>query len=111
MNTSKIDHQDEQPVELIAGVLNDARDLAVAEVDKLKAEATSKVKDVGEELKIASVGLLILTVSAILLGVALSLGLVALGVPGWAGFGIVAVVFAIVGVLFLKQRRAIAEAT
>jgi hypothetical protein len=111
MNTSKIDHQDEQPVELITGVLNDARDLAVAEVDKLKAEATTKVKDVGEELKIASVGLLILTVAAIMLGVALSLGLTALGVPGWAGFGIVAVVFAATGVLFLKQRRTIAEAT
>ena len=111
MNTSNIDHQDEHPGELIAGVLNDARDLAVAEVDKLKAETISKVKGVGEELKIASVGLLILTVAAIMAGTACSLGLVALGLPGWAGFGIVAVAFAVTGVVFLKQRHAIAEAT
>jgi putative superfamily III holin-X len=110
MTTTNIDHQDEHPGELIAGVLNDARDLAVAEVDKLKAETITKVKDVGEEVKIASVGLLILTVAAIMLGTALSLGLIALGLPGWAGFGIVAIVFAVAGVVFLTRRRAIAEA-
>jgi len=111
MNTSSTEHQGEHPGELIAGVLNDARDLAVAEVDKLKAETITKVKGVGEELKIASVGLLILTVAAMMLGVACALGLVALGLPGWAGFGIVAVTFAVIGVVFLKQRREIAEAT
>ncbi|MEO7733204.1 MAG: phage holin family protein [Kofleriaceae bacterium] len=111
MNTSNIDHQDEHPGELIAGVLNDARDLAVAEVDKLKAETITRVKGVGEELKIASVGLLILTVAAIMLGTSCSLGLVALGLPGWAGFGIVAVTFTVIGVVFLKRRRVIAEAT
>lgn len=115
MNTGNIerqnDHHNEHPGELIAGVLNDARDLAVAEVDKLKAETITKVKDVGEEIKIASVGLLILTVSAIMLGITLSLVLVALGLPAWAAFGIVTVVFAVTGVVFLKKRRASAEAT
>ncbi|MBC7976222.1 MAG: phage holin family protein [Myxococcales bacterium] len=111
MNTSKNDHHDEQPAELIAGVLNDARDLAVAEVDKLKAETITKVKDAGEEVKIASIGLMILTVAAIMTGMALSFGISALGVPIWAGFAIVAVVFGIWGTVFLKKRRAIAEAT
>ena len=111
MNTGNINHGDEHPGELIAGVLNDARDLAVAEVDKLKAETITKVKTVGEEVKIASVGLLILTVAAIMLATALALGLVALNLPPWAGFGIVAVVFATLGVVFLKKRRAVAEAT
>ena len=97
MDPSHVEHRDEQPAELISGVLHDARDLAVAEVDKLKAEALSQVKGVGQEIKIATVGLLVLTVSAVMFGTALALGLVA-------------IVFAIAGVMFLKQRRAIGKA-
>jgi hypothetical protein len=111
MPTTQIDHRNEQPVELISGAISDARDLAVAEVDKLKAEAVTQVKSVGEEVKIVSVGALIFTVAAIMFGTAVSLGVVALGVPAWAAFALVAVVFGAVGYLFIKQRRAIAKAT
>ena len=111
MQMANQDHEGEPPVELITGVLADARDLAVAEIDKLKAEAIQQVKGVGEEVKIAGIGLLILAVAAMMLGTALALGLSALGVPSWAAFAIVGVVFAICGVLFMKQRREIAAAT
>ena len=88
---------------MISGVLHDARDLAVAEVDKLKAEAIVKAKDVGQEIRLASIGLLILTVAAILLGVAISLALAAAGLPAWLAFAIVAIACAIVGIVFLKR--------
>ena len=101
---------DEPPGQLISGVLSDARDLAAAEVDKLKAEVITKVKDVGEEVKIAGAGFLILSVAIAMLAAALALGLVALGLPPWAGFGIVAIVFGICGAVFLKQRRTLAAA-
>ncbi|HMG23779.1 MAG TPA: phage holin family protein, partial [Kofleriaceae bacterium] len=92
-----------QAGELLSGVLSDARDLAVAEVDKLKAEAITKIKGVGQDIKLASVGMLILTVAAMLLGISLALGLVELGLAPWLGFGVVAVVCALIGVVFLKH--------
>lgn len=109
MQAGKLDHQDEQPGELITGVLNDARDLAVAEVDKLKAEAITQVKSVGEEVKIVSVGALVLTVAVVMLGIALSLGVVALGLPPWAGFLITGLVLAVAGVVVIKQRKSLAH--
>jgi hypothetical protein len=106
MNMNKLEHRDEPPAELISGVLSDARDFAVAEVDRLKAEATSQLKDIGHDLKVASLGLLILTVAAIMLGTAFALGLFELGLPAWLAFGIIAIVFAASGVGFLKSQKA-----
>jgi len=103
MTIGNLEHQDDQAGQLISGVLSDARDLAVAEVDKLKAEAITKVKDVGDDIKLAAIAMLILTVAAVLLGIALALGLAALGVPAWLAFAIVAVACAVTGVVFLKR--------
>ena len=111
MHAGKHEHQDEQPAELISGVLSDARDLAVAEVDKLKAEAINQVKGVGEEVKIVGAGALVLTAAVIMLGIALSLGVTALGLPPWAGFLITGAVLAVIGVVVIQHRKAIAHAT
>lgn len=101
MERGKAEHQEADG--LISGVLHDARDLAVAEVDKLRAEAIVKARDVGQEIRLVSIGLLILTVAAILLGVAIALLLAAAGVPAWMAFAIVAVACAITGIVFLKR--------
>ena len=103
MTIGNLEHQDEQAGQLISGVLSDARDLAVAEVDKLKAEAITKAKDVGDDIKLAAIAMLILTVAAVLLGIALALVLVAVGVPAWLAFAVIAVACGITGAVFLKR--------
>jgi len=98
-----LEHQDEQGSQLISGVLSDARDLAIAEVDKLKAEALTTIKGVGADIKLACAGFLILTVAAVLLGAAIALGLAALGLPSWLAFGLVGLTIAAIGGMFLKR--------
>jgi hypothetical protein len=94
------------PTELLGGVLDDARELASAEIDKLKAE----VKQVGETAKITGIALGILIMAAVMIGTAMSLGLVAAGLPAWAAFGIVGIVAAFAGVMVVKHPRKLANA-
>lgn len=108
MQTGKLEHENEQPMELITGALQDARELAVAEVDKLKAEAITQVKGVGEQVAIVSAGALVITVAMMMMGTAGALGLAAAGLPAWAGFLIMGAVLAIAGAVVIQRRKQIA---
>ena len=92
--------------ELIGGVIDDARELASAELDKLKAEA----KQVGETAKITGIALGFLIAAVVMLGMAASFGMSSAGLPLWAAFLIVGVVLGAAGVLVVKNGRAIANA-
>jgi len=99
--------RDDDAGDLISGVISDAKDLASAEIDKLKAE----VSEVGKKAKIAGVGLGFLIVAAVMLGQALAFGMIALGIPAWGAFAILAVVTAACGIVFIKYPRDVANAT
>jgi putative superfamily III holin-X len=105
MATGNLDPQSEQAGQLISGVLHDARDLAVAEVDKLKAEAMVQVKSAGEGAKYGGAGLMLLTMAMMMLGVAIAFGLAAAGLAWWLAFGLVAVAYGGGGVALLKRAQ------
>jgi hypothetical protein len=105
MATGNLDPQDEQAGQLISGVLHDARDLAVAEVDKLKAEAITQVKSAGEGAKYGGAGLLLLTMAVMTLGVAIACGLAAAGLAWWLAFGLVAIAYGGGGAALLKRAQ------
>jgi putative superfamily III holin-X len=115
MATGNLDHQDEQAGQLISGVLHDARDLAVAEVDKLKAEAITQVKSAGEGAKYGGAGLLLLAMAVMMLGVAIACGLAAAGLAWWLALGLVAIAYGGVGAGLLRlaierRRRVVSNA-
>jgi hypothetical protein len=93
MATGDFEPQDEQAGQLITGVLHDARDLAVAEVDRLKAEAITQVKSAGEGAKYGGAGVLLLAMAVMLLGVAIASGLAAAGLAWWLALGLVALAY------------------
>jgi hypothetical protein len=93
MTTGELEHQDEQAGQLISGVLQDARDLAVAEVDKLKAEAITQVKSAGEGAKYGGAGVLLIAMAVMMLGVAIASGLAAAGLAWWLALGLVAIAY------------------
>lgn len=103
MATSNLDPQGEPAGQLISGVLQDARDLAVAEVDKLKAEAIVQVKSAGEGAKYGGAGLVLLTMAVMLLGVAIACGLASAGLAWWLALGLVAITYGGAGAALLKR--------
>ena len=105
MATSNLDPQGEPAGQLISGVLHDARDLAVAEVDKFKAEAMMQVRSVGEGAKYGGAGLVLLTMAVMMLGVAIACGLAAAGLAWWLAFGLVAVAYGGGGAALLKRAQ------
>jgi hypothetical protein len=97
------DPRNEESRELIKGVLDDVKQIATAEVTKLKAEA----HEVGDSAKFAGLGLAAITIAAILFGQALAFILVAIGLPTWAGFLVAAIVMGGAGavtVVVMKNR-------
>lgn len=113
MTTGNLDHQDEQAGQLISGVLHDARDLAVAEVDKLKAEAITQVRSAGESAKYGGAGLLLILMAMMMLGVAIAAGLAAAGLAWWGALGLVAIAYGGGGAMLVKlaqdRRRRVAS--
>jgi len=107
MATGDLDHEDEQAGQLISGVLHDARDLAVAEVDKLKAEAITQVRSAGEGAKYVGAGVLMIAMAVMMLGVAIACGLAAAGLAWWLALGLVAIAYGGggAGLLRLAQDR------
>jgi hypothetical protein len=116
MATGDLDHQDEQAGQLISGVLHDARDLAIAEVDKLKAEAITQVRSAGEGAKYGGAGVLLLAMAVMTLGVAIASGLAAAGLAWWLALGLVAAAYGGSGAGLLRlasdrRRRIVSSAT
>ena len=91
---------------LIRGALDDARDLIREEIALARAELRAEMNRVTAAGVRLSMGGVLLMFAAALLLVGISLAVAALlNWPAWAGFGIVAIVLAIAGAVFVSNGR------
>lgn len=102
-----IDTRNSDPslVELVRSAAADTTELVKQQIELTKAEIQQNVKTAGSSFGILAAGGVILFLGAIFLLVTLAYVLVQLGLPVWAGFGIVTLVLFIVGAILVLVGR------
>jgi len=89
--------------QLVGGILTDVQELTQKQIELFKVEIRDNVEKAKGIGALFAAGLATATVACLLLGIAASLGLMVMfpALPGWAAYGIVALVLAAAaGVLF-----------
>src|SRR6185503_2039960 len=77
---------------LFAAVIDDARDLAIAHLERMQRETAEELGNLKHAIARTAVAVGIVIVGAVLGGHALAQGLIALGLVAWAGYAIAAAI-------------------
>ncbi len=102
-----IDTRNSDPsiVELVRSAAADTTELVKQQIELTKAELQQTVKTAGSSFGLLAAGAAIVGIGAIFLLVTIAYVLVQLGLPTWAGFGIVTLFLFIVGAILLLVGR------
>src|SRR5262245_41633669 len=98
-------------VEVVEAIIDDVRDLVGAHVDALREDTSARFTDLGTVIASTLLAFSITVVTALLAGIALSLTLIAVGLPAWAAFWIVAACAALAGIALIRRVRRKARET
>jgi cation transport ATPase len=86
-------------IDLVSGIVEDARDLVGAHVDGLREDISSRLTTLTSMMIAAGV----FVVTAMLLGLALAASIVALGAPWWLALWIVTPISGAIGFGFVRR--------
>jgi hypothetical protein len=98
-------------VEVVEAIIDDLRDLVGAHVDALREDTSARFANLGNAIASTLLAFSITVVTALLTGIALALTLVAVGLPAWAAFWIVAACAALAGLALIRRVRRKARET
>ncbi len=98
-------NSDPSIVELVRSAAADTTELVKQQIELTKTEIQQNVKTAGSAFGILAVGAAILGMGGIFLLVTIAYVLVQLGLPVWAGFGIVTLFLFIVGAILVLVGR------
>lgn len=88
---------------LFAGLIGDAKDLAVGHLERLQGEIGQEFKNLKAYLAQIAIAIAVVVVGAVLVGHALAVIMIALGLPPWAAYSIAAAIAVGVGVMLIKR--------
>jgi hypothetical protein len=114
--TSKEDAPTEDPVvalgtvELVSGIVEDARDLFAAHVEALRDDISAKLVTLGATLGSMLIAIGVFVVTGLVLCLAIAASIAALGAPWWVALWLVTLAAAGVGLGFVFRARAKARA-
>lgn len=89
--------------ELFAGVIADAKELAVGHFGRMRGEISDEFTNLKRIMMLIAAATGVVIVGAVLLGHALAFGLAALGLPVWAGYLVASTLMVGLGILVLKR--------
>ena len=92
-------------LDLVTGIVDDARDLVGAHVEALREDMSARLTILGATLTSLLIAIGVFVVTALLLGLAIATSLAALGVPWWLALWIVTLAAAAIGVAFVFRAR------
>jgi len=98
-------------VEVVEAIIDDIRDLVGAHVDALREDTSARFASLGTAIASTLLAFSITVVTALLAGIAVALTLVAVGLPAWAAFWIVAACAALAGFALIRRVRRKARET
>jgi len=94
---------------LIGDIVHDTRDLAGAHVEQIRRESKESVEDLGERLKAGALAAAAMVVTLVAVCHALAITMVALGVPAYFAYWIVAALATGIALLMRARAKRIAE--
>ncbi len=89
--------------ELFAGVLSDAKEIAIGHLGRMRSEIGDELGELKHYLASVIIAAGVMVVAAILVGHTLAYGLIALGLPGWVGYGLAAAIAITIGVVLVRR--------
>ena len=92
-------------IDLVSGLVEDARDLVGAHVEALRDDLSVRIATVAATLGTMLIAIGVFVVTALLLSLAIAASLVALGVPWWMSLWIVTLSAAAIGFWFVLRAR------
>jgi hypothetical protein len=97
-------------IDLVSGVVEDARDLVGAHIEALRDDMSARLATLGATLASMLIAIGVFVVTAVLLSLAVAASLVAVGAPWWTALWIVTVAAGAIGVGFVFRTRTKARA-